>query len=49
MELGDSADELEAQFPNVPFLWLTSRSGESVVLLISAEELKLYESEFALP
>ncbi len=49
MELGNSADDLEAKFPNVPFLWLTSRGGESVVLLISAEELKMYESEFALP
>ena len=46
MELGDSAQLLEARFPRVPFLWLTSRSGESVVLLISAKELKVHAAEF---
>ena len=40
MELGNSTTELEAAYPNYPFLWLTSEGGESVVLLISAEELK---------
>lgn len=40
MELGNSTTELEAAYPNYPFLWLTSEGGESVVLLITAEELK---------
>ncbi|MDE0310330.1 MAG: 50S ribosomal protein L3 N(5)-glutamine methyltransferase [Acidiferrobacterales bacterium] len=47
IELGGSAQTLESQFPDIPFLWLTSRSGESVVLLISAEQLKVYESRFS--
>ena len=42
IELGDSARLLESQFPTVPFFWLTSRSGESVVMLLSAEQLKTH-------
>ena len=40
IELGESAGLLESRNPTVPFFWLTSRSGESVVLLLSAEQLK---------
>ncbi len=47
IELGESAEVLESQYSDVPFFWLTSRSGESVVLLISAEQLKTYESRLA--
>ena len=47
IELGESAKILESQFADVPFFWLTSRSGESVVLLISAQQLKTYESSFS--
>lgn len=46
MELGDSANELESRFPEVPFFWLTSRSGDSVVMLLSAEQLKSHASSF---
>ncbi len=46
IELGESAESLESEFSDVPFFWLTSRSGESVVLLISTEQLKTYESRF---
>ena len=42
IELGESAALLESQNPTVPFFWLTSRSGESVVLLLSAEQLKIH-------
>ena len=46
MELGDSAKTLESAFPDIPFMWLTTRSGESVVLMISAQELKIYRNRF---
>ncbi len=46
IELGESAETLESEYSDVPFFWLTSRSGESVVLLISAEQLRTYESRF---
>lgn len=47
IELGESAEILESLFPDVPFFWLTSRSGESVVLLISFDQLKTYRSRFS--
>ena len=46
IELGDSAKLLESQYPTVPFFWLTSRSGESVVMLLSAEQLKTHAFNF---
>ena len=46
VELGNSVAALEQAFPSIPFLWLTSRSGESAVLLITAEELREYEPIF---
>ena len=46
MELGDSKGTLEAAFPSVPFMWLTSNSGQSVVLIISAAELQEISSVF---
>ena len=44
MELGNSAEALENAFPNIAFMWLTSNSGESVVLIISAEQLNQYQT-----
>lgn len=43
IELGNNADALERAYSDFPFLWLTSRSEESVVLLLSKEELQRYE------
>ncbi|MXW47194.1 MAG: 50S ribosomal protein L3 N(5)-glutamine methyltransferase [Gammaproteobacteria bacterium] len=43
IELGNNADALESAYPDFPFLWLTSRSEESVVVLLSKEELQHYE------
>ena len=43
IELGNNADALENAYPDVPFLWLTSRSEESVVVLLSKEELQRYQ------
>ena len=39
MELGHYAGALDAAYPKYPFLWLTSRGGESVVVLLSKQEL----------
>ncbi len=47
MELGSSASALERAFPKVPFMWLTSESGESVVLIMSAAELAGCRENFA--
>ena len=49
MELGDSAQTLENAFPDVPFLWLTSKSGQSVVTLLSADTIKQFRGEFDSP
>ena len=43
IELGSNADALESAYPDFPFLWLTSRSEESVVVLLSKEELQRYK------
>ena len=43
IELGNNADALERAYPDFPFLWLTSRSEESVVVLLSKEELQHYK------
>ncbi len=42
IELGINADALERAYPEFPFLWLTSRSEESVVALLSKQELERY-------
>ena len=45
LEAGDSAHTLDAAYPDIPFLWLTSRSGESVTLVMTASELDLYRKK----
>ena len=47
LEAGDSAEVLEQRFPQVPFFWLTSRSGQSVVLLANKSELLANREHFA--
>ncbi len=42
IELGGSAETLAKAHPQVPFLWLTTRRGESVVALLSRAELECY-------
>ncbi len=49
LEAGDAVAALEARFPKVPFFWLTSRSGESVVMLISRSDLLKYREHFEKP
>jgi len=38
-EVGNSNDVLQARFPSVPFLWLTSESGDDCVFLLTASQL----------
>ena len=49
IEAGTSANKLESEYPSIPFFWLTSYGGESVVLIMSREELLEYKSYFAEP
>ncbi len=39
VEIGHNRDELEAQFPNLPFTWLEVASGDSFVFLLTKEQL----------
>jgi ribosomal protein L3 glutamine methyltransferase len=46
-EVGNSHAALAARFPEVPFVWLTSASGDESVFLLSAEELGRHAGRFA--
>jgi ribosomal protein L3 glutamine methyltransferase len=46
-EVGNSQVALAARFPDVPFVWLTSASGDESVFLLSAEELSRHTAQFA--
>jgi ribosomal protein L3 glutamine methyltransferase len=45
-EVGNSHVALAARFPEVPFVWLTSVSGDESVFLLSAEELDRHAGRF---
>ena len=46
-EVGNSHGALAARFPDVPFVWLTSASGDESLFLLSAEELVRHAGRFA--
>ena len=46
-EVGNSHMALAARFPDVPFVWLTSASGDESVFLLSAAELARHAGRFA--
>jgi len=46
-EVGNSHVALAERFPDVPFVWLTSASGDESVFLLSAEELGRHAARFA--
>ncbi len=46
-EVGNSHVALAERFPEVPFVWLTSVSGDESVFLLSAEELARHAGRFA--
>ena len=45
-EVGNRAQTLQANFPSVPFVWLTTTSGDESVFLITAEELARHRRTF---
>ncbi len=45
-EVGNSADALQKKFPSVPFIWLTSATGDESVFLLTAEELARHHRAF---
>jgi ribosomal protein L3 glutamine methyltransferase len=46
-EVGNSHEALRARFPQVPFVWLTSASGDESVFLLEVEELQRCTALFA--
>ncbi|HSW52722.1 MAG TPA: 50S ribosomal protein L3 N(5)-glutamine methyltransferase, partial [Sulfuricaulis sp.] len=45
-EVGNSAPTLQKKFPSVPFVWLTTSTGDESVFLLTAEELEKHKKEF---
>ena len=45
-EVGNSCAALQAQFSDVPFMWLTTSTGDESVFLLTAEQLTEYRSIF---
>ncbi len=46
VETGIAAPAVEQRYPDVPFTWLTSANGDSVIFLLSASELDEYADRF---
>lgn len=46
-EVGNSHAALAAAFPQVPFLWLTSETGDESVFLLTAAQLAQHRASFA--
>ncbi|MBI3898199.1 MAG: 50S ribosomal protein L3 N(5)-glutamine methyltransferase [Gammaproteobacteria bacterium] len=45
-EVGNSHEALQAAFPEVPFLWLTTSGGDESVFLLTAEQLVQFQKSF---
>jgi ribosomal protein L3 glutamine methyltransferase len=45
-EVGNSAPVLQKKFPSVPFVWLTTSTGDESVFLLTAEEIKQHQKRF---
>lgn len=48
-EVGNSATALQKKFPSVPFVWLTSSSGDESVFLLTAVELQRHHGALTRP
>lgn len=47
VEVGDAETALQARFPDVPFLWLEHPAGGSGVFLLTAQQLREHQAQFA--
>ena len=47
VEVGSSAEILQAAFPNVPFYWIDFERGGDGVFLLTADQLNQYQPVFA--
>jgi ribosomal protein L3 glutamine methyltransferase len=45
-EVGNSAPTLQRKFPSVPFVWLTTSTGDESVFLLTAEQLEQHQKKF---
>jgi ribosomal protein L3 glutamine methyltransferase len=45
-EVGNSLAALQARYPNVPFVWLSTSSGDESVFLLTAEALRAHSASF---
>ena len=45
-EVGNSCEPLQACFPSVPFIWLTTSTGDESVFLLTAEQLHAHQGLF---
>ena len=45
-EVGNNCEALQAQFPDVPFMWLTTLTGDESVFMLTAEQLAEHRSIF---
>ena len=48
-EVGNSAAALQKKFPSVPFVWLTTSTGDESVFLLAAEDLARHHRAFKMP
>jgi ribosomal protein L3 glutamine methyltransferase len=46
-EVGNSCTTLQEAFPDVPFTWLTTSTGDESVFLLTAEQLRTHRAAFA--
>lgn len=46
-EVGNSHEPLQQAFPDVPFMWLSTQTGDESVFLLTASELEKHRERFA--
>lgn len=46
-EVGNAGETLQATFPDVPFTWLSTQTGDESVFLLTAAQLGTYRDRFA--